>query len=224
MNRKKTEAAPVHISIVLDRSGSMASIADDIVGGFNEFLREQRQREGEARLTLVQFDGEDPFEILIDGRDLRDVEDLTRDRYQPRGVTPLLDATGRMILRTDNEIAARARTGEPEEDQIVVIVTDGYENASREHSRKGVFEMIEQRRQQGWVFTFLGADQDAYAEGTRMGVAGPNAAPWRKDKPGVDKMWREVEHSTAMHREKPRARRRAEADIFYQREEEETST
>ena len=103
MKHKKTDSAPVHISIVLDRSGSMASIADDIVGGFNEFLREQRKRDGEARVTLVQFDGQDPFEILVDGRDLRDVQDLTRDRYQPRGMTPLLDATGRMILRIDSQ-------------------------------------------------------------------------------------------------------------------------
>lgn len=223
MKHKKPDSAPVHISIVLDRSGSMASIADDIVGGFNEFLREQRKRDGEARVTLVQFDGQDPFEILVDGRDLRDVQDLTRDRYQPRGMTPLLDATGRMILRIDNDVAARARKGEPEEDQIVVVVTDGLENASTEHTRKGVFELIEQRRAQGWAFVFLGADQDAYAEGTRMGVAGHNAAAWSKDKPGIDKMWREVEHSATLHRAKPRMSRRMDADVFYQREEEETA-
>lgn len=217
---KKTESAPVHISVVLDRSGSMAHIADDIVGGFNQFLHEQRQREGDARLTLVQFDSDDPFEVLIDGRDLRDVHDLTREQYRPRGMTPLLDAVGRIILRTDNEVAARARTGEAEEDQIVVIVTDGLENASTEHTRPGVFELIEKRRGQGWVFVFLGADQDAYAEGTGVGVSGYNARNWEKSKAGVAKMWREVESSTSLHREKPRMRRRAEADEFYQQEEE----
>jgi hypothetical protein len=69
---------PVHTWILLDRSGSMASIADDVVGGFNEFLDRQRQLEGEARVTLAQFDNEDPFEVLIDGVALREVTDLSR--------------------------------------------------------------------------------------------------------------------------------------------------
>ncbi len=84
---------PVHISVVLDRSGSMARIADDIVGGFNTFLDEQRKTEGKARVTLVQFNGQDPFEVLIDGEDLDTVPDLDATRYLPRGSTPLHDAT-----------------------------------------------------------------------------------------------------------------------------------
>ncbi|MCZ6738189.1 MAG: VWA domain-containing protein, partial [Actinobacteria bacterium] len=78
----------------LDRSGSMASISDDVVGGFNTFLAEQRKQDGGGRVTLVQFDGQDPFEILIDGEDLDTVGDLDPARYIPRGNTPLYDAIG----------------------------------------------------------------------------------------------------------------------------------
>ena len=88
---------PVHISVVLDRSGSMAAIADDIVGGCNEYLGRQQQEPGEARLTLVQFDGQDPFEVLVDGLDIKKVRPLSRESYRPRGNTPLFDAVGRMI-------------------------------------------------------------------------------------------------------------------------------
>ena len=78
-----TNRPPVHISVVLDRSGSMASIADDVVGGFNTFLDEQRKEDGGGRVTLVQFDGQDPFEVLIDGQDLGKVPDLDPGRYIP---------------------------------------------------------------------------------------------------------------------------------------------
>ena len=216
---KKTESAPIHIAVVLDRSGSMASITSDIVGGFNQYLREQQKREGPARMTLVQFDGPDPFEVLIDGRDLQDVAELTAEAYQPRGNTPLLDAVGRMIVRVDADITTRAGKGFPAEDQVVVIVTDGLENASREFTRPGLFDLIEQRREAGWVFVFFGADQDAYEEGTGLGVAGANAARWDKSGAGVKKMWGDLSHSTGLHREKRAALRRMEADLFYKERE-----
>ena len=89
-----SKPTPVNISAVLDRSGSMASISDDVVGGFNTFLAEQRKQERGGRVTLVQFDGQDPFEVLIDGEDLDSVKDLDSARYIPRGNTPLYDAIG----------------------------------------------------------------------------------------------------------------------------------
>ena len=214
MKTPKTPAL-VHISVVLDRSGSMESIADDIVGGFNEYLNMQRHRDGEARISLVQFDSENPFEVLIDGLDVAEVADLNRDAYQPWGMTPLFDPVGRMMGRVDNEIASRARGPLESEDQIVVVVTDGLENASVEHTRASVFKMVEHRREQGWVFVFLGADQDAYAEGTALGVAALNAAPWQKSPAGVKRMFGNLEYSTTMHRAKSRAARQAASDEFY---------
>lgn len=209
---------PVHFSVVLDRSGSMASIADDIVGGFNEYLARQQQEPGEARVTLIQFDGQDPFELLVDGLDVKKVRPLTRESYRPRGNTPLFDAVGRMIARIDTDLTHRKRYAMPPEDQVVVVITDGLENASREHDRTSIFALVEQRRSEGWVFVFLGADQDAYAEGTRMGVAGTNAAAWVKSPAGIKKMYDDLSYSSARHREKTAAQRQRDADRFHQEE------
>jgi len=207
---------PVHISVVLDRSGSMASIAGDIVGGFNEFLADQRKGPGAARVTLVQFDAEDPFEVLIDAVDLGEVTDLDRSAYQPRGLTPLYDAVGRMVGRIDASIAERTELDLPAEDQVVVIVTDGLENASKEHTRSTVFDLIEKRRKEGWVFMFLGANQDSYASGESMAVAPGNRADWESSPEGSKRMWKHVSHSARLHRSKPSPQRRADSDEFYQ--------
>ncbi|HEX5631336.1 MAG TPA: vWA domain-containing protein [Acidimicrobiia bacterium] len=209
---------PVHFSVVLDRSGSMASIADDIVGGFNEYLVRQQAEPGEARVTLIQFDGQDPFEVLVDGLDVKQVRPLTRESYQPRGNTPLFDAVGRMIARIDTDLAHRKRYAMPAEDQVVVVITDGLENASREHDRASIFALVEQKRTEGWVFVFLGADQDAYAEGTRMGVVGTNTAQWQKSPAGVKKMYGDLAYSSLEHRRKPAAQRERDADRFHQEE------
>ena len=209
-------AAPVHLSVVLDRSGSMAPIADDIVGGFNEFLAEQRKQPGTAKVTFVQFDSEDPFEVLFDGVDLREVTDLERSAYRPRGSTPLYDAVGRMIGKIDADVAARTERDEQEEDQVVVIVTDGMENASREHTRGTVFDLIAERRTKGWVFAFLGANQEAYSDGDAMGVAAGNQAPWAVTPDGAKTMWKNVSHSASVHRAKTQPQRRASTDQFYE--------
>jgi len=212
---------PVHISVVLDRSGSMASIAGDIVGGFNEFLAEQRKAPGVARVTLVQFDSQDPFEVLIDAVDLREVTDLDRSAYQPRNMTPLYDAVGRMIGRIDTGIAERSERGLPEEDQVVAIITDGLENASSEHTRSTVFELIDERRKAGWVFVFLGANQDVYATGGRMAVSPHNRAMWESSPEGSKKMWKHLSHSARLHRSKPHPQRIADSDEFYEEDPDE---
>ncbi len=211
---------PVHISIVLDRSGSMASIAGHVVVGFNQYLRKQRETEGEARVTLVQFDSDDPFELLIDGIPLREVTDLDRRVYQPRSTTPLYDAVGRMILRIDGETASRKETDLPEEDQVVLIVTDGLENASTDFDRSKVFEMVSERRKQGWVFVFLGADQDVYAEGEKVGVSTANRIAWEKSKAGSDKMWKDVAYSTSSYRSKEEDLRQQDRDRFHEEDPE----
>jgi Mg-chelatase subunit ChlD len=209
--------APIHISVVLDRSGSMATIADDIVGGFNEYLAEQRQVEGRVRVTLAQFDSQDPFEVLINGVDLREVTDLDRSSYRPRGGTPLFDAIGRMIAKIDADSAARTEVGAPEEDQVVLIVTDGLENASREHSRQMIFDLIEARRGRGWVFVFLGANQDAYAEGRTMAFSQANSGDWAASPEGSKQMWKDLSYSTSAHRAKTKQRRIMDEAEFLKR-------
>ena len=196
------DARPVHISIVLDRSGSMNGIADDVVGGFNEFLRRQRREPGAARVTLVQFDGENPFELLIDGAPLDGVRDLERSRYQPRGMTPLFDAVGRMIGRID-------RVGQPLPRWRAAGGPGGRHRhrrpreRQREHTRESIFRMVEHRKaEQDWVFVFLGANQDSYAEGAKVGVAPANASNWAFSGAGTRGAFDELAAATVVHRRK----------------------
>lgn len=206
----------VNISVVLDRSGSMTAIADEIVAGLNQFLARQRQESGEARITVAQFDDQDPFEVLVDAVPVREVVDLPRRAYQPQGTTPLYDAIAAMVGRVDAGAAAWADAGLAEDDQLLVVVTDGLENASREHTRRSVFDMITDRREKGWSFLFLGADQDSYASGQAMAMARANTANWEKSGAGTSKMWRDVSRSTSEYRKRSRPERRSSNDEVYE--------
>lgn len=214
---------PIHISVLLDRSGSMAQIADDVVGGFNTFLREQREEPGEARVTLVQFDGQDPFEILIDGHDLASVEDLDPRRYQPRADTPLLDAIGALIARIDGEIVGRGDSGLPIEDQVVVIITDGLENASREFSGQMISDLVAARRERAWTFVFLGADEQSIRESVSLGLAARSSSRWSPTKDGTDAMFKKVSKETSAYRSMDRYERRSKSERFFEDEDGETN-
>lgn len=210
-----SNTTPVHISVVLDRSGSMASIADDVVGGFNTFIEEQRRQEGEARVTLVQFDSEDCFEILIDGADLAESKPLDPNRYIPRGSTPLWDAVGRMVARIDSEIGTRADAGKPIEDQLVLIVTDGFENASVEFDATKIASLVEARKKLGWTFVFLGSDESTFAEGERMRVSSGNTRQWDKSSEGSRDMFLQTSKETSDFRRLQAEHRRVKSEKFF---------
>lgn len=216
-----SNTTPVHVSVVLDRSGSMASIADDIVGGFNTFIEEQRRQEGKARVTLVQFDSGDPFEVLIDGEDIARVADLDPNRYMPRGSTPLWDAVGRMIARIDNEILTRADAGEPIEDQVVLIVTDGFENASTEFDGHTLANLIEARRNRSWTFVFLGSDESTFAEGARIRVSSGNTRQWDKTADGSREVFARTSKEVSEYRKLQGEQRRSKSDKFFDDEPDE---
>lgn len=206
--------APIHLAVVLDRSGSMASIADDMVGGFNTFLAEQRGKPGQCAVTLVQFDGKDPFEFLVDGMPLAEVTDLDRSRYVPRDMTPLLDAVGRMIAHVDARQSAR-----PDEDQVVLIITDGLENASREFSYRQVAELIKAREEKGWAFVFLGSDAEVMAEAVRMGTSAANRAQWAKSSAGTKLLWEETSDAMTTHRSKAASLRKMDSMRMWEERE-----
>ncbi len=174
------EADRVHVAVLLDRSGSMSSIADDTIGGFNTFLAEQRKLTGEARITLVQFDGQDPQQIVADALPVAAITDLNSNIYRPRGNTPLLDSLGVLIGRLDRRVAA-----DPDEFQLVAVITDGYENASVRFSRSQIAEMVADRSAAGWAFIFLGANIDSFAEAGAIGMQGAQAADWEHTGIGV---------------------------------------
>ncbi len=159
-----------HIAVLLDRSGSMESIRNDIVGGFNTFLEEQQRGEGEATLTLVQFDSQDCYEVLQDTQPLGLVPRLTRETFVPRGGTPLLDAMGRLVNDVEAKVA-RFKEGSRPEHVVLAVITDGQENQSREFTRAKVAEMLKAKEAEGWKVVFLSADLEAIHDAMDQGVS-----------------------------------------------------
>jgi hypothetical protein len=173
-----------HISVILDRTGSMESIRDDIIGGFNAFLEEQRALPGQATLTLVQFDSQDPYEVLLHFAPIQQAAKLTQASYVPRASTPLLDALGRGINDLEQSLLAL-----PEEERpgkvVMLVVTDGQENASREFTKAQIVRMVEAKRGQGWEFVFLSADLEAIREVEAAGVVAANTLAFDKHAQGT---------------------------------------
>jgi uncharacterized protein YegL len=163
--------------MVVDRSGSMESIKSDAEGGINSFIDQQKQEPGEALLTLVQFDTE--YEFVHSGVPVKQIPAFT---LVPRGSTALLDAVGRAINETGARLAAMAESQRPAL-VVFVIVTDGAENSSREFTRDQIRTMVEhQQSAYKWQFTFLAANQDAFAEGASMGIAQDGIAAYSMGK------------------------------------------
>ncbi len=158
-----------HLSILLDRTGSMADIRDDVIGGYNAFVDGQRGTDEAATVTVVQFDSQDPYERLCDWVPLAKAPVLSHDNYVPRASTPLYDAFGRGIL--DLELALAKLTPADRPGKIVfVVVTDGAENASQEFTRQRVMALINAKRSQGWQFVYLSSDPESFRDSERMGV------------------------------------------------------
>jgi len=189
----------------------MQRLQGEVVSGFNGFLAEQRARSGECNLTLVQFDSEDPFEVIHEAVPVRDVPDLTADRYRPRAATPLLDALGRLVEQAD----ARLKGLGHEEDQIVGVFTDGLENASRAWGRGKLFAVVEERKRAGWTFVFMGANQDSYAEGGRLGFDRGSVQDFRGDPQGAQAAFGSFNRAVREYREAPSAERARRRKAFF---------
>jgi len=156
-----------HITFVLDSSGSMSSIEEDTVGGFNSFLKDQRGAEGEATVTLYDFNTD--VDLIYETYPIADAPKLTDDNYTPGGRTALHDAIYRGITETAEWIT-ETEAGERPDNVIVVVLTDGKENASETHHER-VREQVEIRREEyDWEFFFIGANQDAALTAEEMGM------------------------------------------------------
>ncbi len=156
-----------HVSFVLDSSGSMQNIAEDTKGGFNSFLADQRDEEGNATVTLIDFNTN--VDVVYEAQDIEEAPELDSDTYTPSGQTALHDA----IITAIDTASARIEELDDEEKPetvVVVVLTDGQENAS-ETPGETVRERVEQQQEEhGWEFLFIGANQDAAltAEGIGM--------------------------------------------------------
>lgn len=159
----------------------MAPIANDVIGGFNTFIDEQIRNGADARMTIVQFDSQDPQDVTIWGAPLPEITHLDSQTFEPRGGTPLLDATGLLIGRTMVDQSARIAAGLQAEDIIFVTITDGEENQSREFNLVQIRELIEKRTKEGWAFIYLSAGIDAYADAAQMGIHSGDTQQWKRD-------------------------------------------
>jgi len=186
------------ITIILDRSGSMASVKDDTIGGFNNFLGEQQKVEGEASLSLVQFD--DQYEVVYEDQDIMRAAPLTDRTFQPRGSTALFDAVGRTINSVGRRLAALAEAERPDK-VLLVVMTDGFENASTEFTAAGVSELINhQRNVYSWEFMFIGANQDAVLSAREIGIPAAAALTYAANSEGTQVAYGMVAEKIANYR------------------------
>jgi len=164
-----------YIILVIDRSGSMTSIYSDIIGGFNAFIKAQKDANiGECRVFAYQFDTE--YETIFENLDINKVPDLTEKTYQPRGGTALYDSLGKTIVDIGTKLASLPESERPEK-VLVVTITDGEDNSKltnfkdASYSSVKIAEMVKHQTEvYRWDFAYIGANQDTWAVGTSMGV------------------------------------------------------
>jgi len=171
INAAEKSTGTDEIICIVDRSGSMWSIKDDAAGSLNSFVSDQAEL-GAANLTIVEFD--DTIDTVCDRVDINEAQEYKLD---PGGSTALLDAIGSVV---SNNLKYKTHDGKT----IVVIITDGGENASKEWSRENVFKLIEERKEDGWEFLFLASNQDAISVGASFGMAGNESISFSNDVEG----------------------------------------
>lgn len=185
MKQNRTE-----LVFILDRSGSMAGLESDTIGGFNSLLEKQKKEPGEAVVTTVLFDND--YELLHDRFDIKNVKPVTGREYFVRGSTALLDAVGKTIMKTVN-VQKNAGEGEQADKVMFVIITDGMENASNEFSYSQIKKMIQlEKNEYGWEFIFLGANIDAEETAGRYGIDSDRAVNYHADSQGLKKSYESV--------------------------------
>ncbi|WP_322180159.1 vWA domain-containing protein [Neglectibacter caecimuris] len=184
---------------ILDKSGSMAGLESDTIGGFNAMLKKQKEVPGECRITTVLFDNR--YELLHDRIDLRAVGPMTEREYRVGGSTALLDAIG---LTIEKLVSVQKNTAESyrAENVMFVIITDGEENSSRRFSSDRVKAMIEHEKEKyGWEFVFLGANIDAVETAGKFGISADRAVDYVPDGRGTELNFQMMSEAVADFRE-----------------------
>ena len=180
---EKVKNGITELVFILDRSGSMAGLESDTIGGFNAMIQKQKKKEGECYVSTVLFD--DKPEVLHDRVKLADIKPMTDKEYTVRGCTALIDALGGAIHHIGN-VHKYARNEDVPEHTIFVITTDGMENASRRYSSDKVKAMIERQKERyGWEFLFIGANIDAVETAAQYGIGKDRAVNYNADEIGT---------------------------------------
>ena len=184
------ENSLTEVVFILDRSGSMAGLEDDTIGGFNSILKKQREEDGDANVTTILFDQE--IEMLHKRINIKDIKNITDKDYYVRGCTALLDALGYAI----NFMTNVTKNDKKAENVLFIITTDGYENASKEYSYEQIRQMITyQKEKYNWKFLFLGANIDAISTAKDFGISEEFASNYVSDEEGT-KLTYEVMNET----------------------------
>lgn len=182
--------------VVRDRSGSMEIGRQDHEGGLKSFVRDQRRLAGDVRFTLVQFDSQEPFELVYDGAKLEEVDEA-RLALVPRGGTPLLDALGRTLEHVRKRLIGAHRRP----DQVVVmVITDGQENSSRTYTKERIKELVTDREASGWKVLYLGANVDEFHEAGALGVVTASALGYAPSGAGISAMYASLTSNTLQAR------------------------
>lgn len=186
------------IIFILDRSGSMQSLTQDTIGGFNSFIEKQKELPGEALVTVVMFD--DQYEFLYDGVNIQSLPILTTKEYFARGTTALLDAIGKTINIVGVRLSNLAEEERPSK-VLMIITTDGKENASKEFTYDAIKRMIDlQSNTYSWEFIFLGADLSAVDYSIGLGVKASNAYFSVQSADGVQSSYLAMSKATTSYR------------------------
>ena len=165
-------ASKTQIVCILDASSSMNSIIDEARDGFNKFIDDQKELDDDASLTVATFSSGGPnngYELLYDDVPIQNVEHLTYTDWNGNGMTALYDAIGKAITDISNAHKKLKKADRPDK-VLFAIVTDGYENASREFDQGSIKTLIAKQEKQDWQFVYLAADQDATVASSAIGV------------------------------------------------------
>ena len=188
-----------YLIFVIDRSGSMASIRDDMIGGFNTFIKTQKDAKlGDCKVFAYKFNN--IYETMFEDIDLNDVPQLDRGNYIPRDMTALYDAVATTIDNIGARLAAMKEEDRPEK-VLVVTITDGEENASRKFNQQNVADRIKTQREQfNWDFAYIGANQDSWQVGSSIGYKAGTTLDYVADSAGTAYAFQRLCASTSNYR------------------------
>jgi hypothetical protein len=178
-----------HILAILDRSGSMSQVVNDAIGGYNTFIGEQKKLKDKATLSGMLFD--DKFEPLNDGKvlNIKDVPELTTATFVPRGSTALFDAIGKTVNSYKSDATNKA------DKVLVIIITDGLNNASREYSQRDISDLITAQKKNNWQFLFLCSTENAITVGQSLGVSRGNTFQFQNTSLGNQELYSKVSNA-----------------------------
>jgi uncharacterized protein YegL len=186
------------IVTILDRSGSMEGLTHDTIGGYNNFIGEQKKLPEEANLTTVLFSSE--YSILHDGIDLKKVKPITEKEYYASGGTALLDAMGNTINKIGNKLSNMKEEDRPSK-VIFLIITDGEENSSREFTYEKIKDMVvRQQTIYNWQFLFFGANIDSFTTAGTLGININFTTTYSPTEKGIDSVYNAINSATALYR------------------------